>query len=162
VPSRLKGEWVRVRIYEDRLEVRYAGELQLSCERLLGRNQHRIDYRHVIWSLVRKPGGFARYVYREEMFPQPVFRAAYDAIQAAQPGIQGDVTYVRILHLAASTLEADVAAALAQLQAAGTPITVDAVKALIAPPSSVAVPALAPPPVDLAEYDALLDAQEAA
>ena len=36
-----------------------------------------------IWSLVRKPGGFARYVYREEMFPQPVFRAAYDAIQAA-------------------------------------------------------------------------------
>jgi Mu transposase-like protein len=162
VPSRLKGEWVRVRIYEDRLEVHYAGELQLACERLLGRNQHRIDYRHVIWSLMRKPGGFARYVYREEMFPQPVFRAAYDAIQAAQPGIQGDVTYVRILHLAASTLEVDVAAALAQLQAAGTPITVDAVKALVAPPSSVAIPALAPPQVDLAEYDTLLDAQEAA
>jgi hypothetical protein len=117
----------------------------------------------VIWSLVRKPGGFARYVYREEMFPQPVFRAAYDAIQAAQPGTKGDVTYLRILHLAASTLEADVAAALAQLQTAGTPITVDAVKALIAPLSAaVAVPALAATAVDLAEYDALLDAQGAA
>jgi len=162
VPSRLKGEWVRVRIYEDKLEVRYAGELQLSCERLLGRNQRRIDYRHVIWSLMRKPGGFARYVYREEMFPQPVFRAAYDAIQAAQPGTQGDVTYLRILHLAASTLEENVAAALTQLLAAGTPITVDAVKALSAPPSAIAVPALAATPVDLAEYDALLDAQEAA
>ncbi len=69
VPPRLKGEWVRVRIYEDKLEVRYADELQLTCERLLGRNQCRIDYRHVIWSLMRKPGGFARYVYREEMFP---------------------------------------------------------------------------------------------
>jgi len=163
VPSRLKGEWVRVRIYEDKIEVRYADELQLTCERLLGRNQHRIDYRHVIWSLMRKPGGFARYVYREEMFPQLVFREAYDAIQVAHPGTKGDVAYLRILHLAASTLEADVAAALAQLQTAGTPITVDAVKALIAPSSSeVAVPALAATEVDLAEYDTLLDAQEAA
>ena len=113
VPSRLIGEWVRVRIFEDRLEVRFADELQLACERLRGRNLHRIDYRHVIWSLVRKPGGFARYVYREEMFPQLVFRVAYDAIQAAQPGTKGDLEYLRILHLAASTLEADVAAALA-------------------------------------------------
>jgi hypothetical protein len=163
VPSRLKGEWVRVRICEDKIEVRYADELQLACERLLGRNQHRIDYRHVIWSLVRKPGGFARYVYREEMFPQLVFREAYDAIQAAHPGTKGDVAYLRILHLAASTLETDVAAALAQLQTVGAPITVDAVKALVAPSSSsVAVPALASTVVDLAEYDVLLDEEEAA
>ena len=162
VPSRLKGEWVRVRIYEDKIEVRYADKVQLTCERLVGRNQHRVDYRHVIWSLVQKPGGFARYVYREEMFPQLVFREAYDAIQAAQPGTKGDLAYLRILHLAASTLESDVAAALAQLVTAGAPITVDAVKALIAPPSEVAVPALASPAVDLAEYDALLDEQEAA
>jgi hypothetical protein len=156
------GEWVRVRIFEDRLEVRFADELQLACERLRGRNLHRIDYRHVIWSLVRKPGGFARYVYREEMFPSLVFRTAYDAIQAARPGTKGDLEYLRILHLAASTMEADVAAALAQLQAAGTPITVDAVKALTAPATAVAVPALAAMPVDLTEYDALLDAEEAA
>jgi hypothetical protein len=163
VPSRLKGEWVRVRIYEDKIEVRYVDEVQLACERLLGRNQHRIDYRHVIWSLVRKPGGFARYVYREEMFPSLVFREAYDAIYAAQPGTKGDLEYLRILHLAASTLESNVAAALARLQTAGASITVDAVKALIAPPSSgVAVPALASTAVDLAEYDALLDEQEAA
>ena len=59
-------------------------------------------------------------------------------------------------------MEADVAAALAQLQTAGTPITVDAVKALTAPAAAVAVPTLAAMPVDLTEYDALLDAQEAA
>jgi hypothetical protein len=162
VPSRLIGEWVRARIFEDRLEVRFTDELQLACERLRGRGLHRIDYRHVIWSLVRKPGGFARYVYREEMFPSLVFRAAYDAIQAARPGTKGDLEYLRILHLAASTMEADVAAALAQLQTAGTPITVDAVKALTAPAAAVAVPELAAMPVDLTEYDALLDAQEAA
>lgn len=162
VPSRLMDEWVRVRIFEDRIEVRFADEIQLACERLRGRNLRRIDYRHVIWSLVRKPGGFARYVYREEMFPSLVFRKAYDAIQAARPGTKGDLEYLRILHLAASTMEADVAAALAQLQTVGTPITVDAVKALTAPATAVAVPALATMPVDLTEYDALLDAQEAA
>ena len=51
-----------------------ATRCELACERLVGRNLHRIDYRHVIWSLVRKPGAFARYVYREEMFPSLVFR----------------------------------------------------------------------------------------
>jgi hypothetical protein len=157
VPSRLIGEWVRVRIFEDRLEVRFADELQLACERLRGRNLHRIDYRHVIWSLVRKPGGFARYVYREEMFPSLVFRQAYDAISAARPGPKGDLEYLRILHLAASTLEAEVAAALTQLQAAGQAITVDAVKAVIATPMRIDVPALAPATVDLAAYDALLE-----
>jgi hypothetical protein len=74
VPSRLIGETVRVRVYEDRIEVFFAGvqEPQLACERLRGRTLRRIDYRHVIWSLVQTPGAFARYVYREEMFPSVV------------------------------------------------------------------------------------------
>ena len=157
VPSRLMGEWVRVRIFEDRLEVVFAGKTELACERLRGRNLRRIDYRHVIWSLVRKPGGFARYVYREEMFPSLAFREAYDAIQAAQPGTKGDLEYLRILHLAASTMESEVAAALALLQMARKPVTADAVKAMVAStPASIDVPALAPAAVDLADYDALL------
>ena len=161
VPSRLIGEWVRVRIFEDKIEVRYADELQLACERLLGRNRHRIDYRHVIWSLVRKPGAFARYVYREEMFPQLVFRKAYDAIQEVQAGTRGDLEYLRILHLAASTMEADVAAALSLLLGAGKPITAEAVKELFAS-TTIEVPALAPATVDLAEYDTLLVQEVAA
>ena len=36
VPSRLIGEWVRVRIFEDRIEVRFADKLELACERLRG------------------------------------------------------------------------------------------------------------------------------
>ena len=161
VPSRLIGEWVRVRIFEDKLEVRYADELQLACERLLGRNRHRIDYRHVIGSLIRKPGGFARYVYREEMFPQLVFRKAYDAIQEVQAGTRGDLEYLRILHRAANTMEAEVAAALSLLLDASTPITDEAVKQLTAS-SKIEVPALAPATVDLAEYDTLLVQEVAA
>ena len=42
VPSRLIGEEVVVRVYEDRIEVRYRGVLQLTTERLLGRNGHRV------------------------------------------------------------------------------------------------------------------------
>jgi hypothetical protein len=157
VPSRLKGEEVRVRIFEDRIEVRFAGEIQLACERLRGRNLHRIDYRHVIWSLVQKPGGFARYVYREEMFPSLVFREAYDALQTVHPGTKGDREYLRILHLAASTMESDVAAALALLQMGGKAVTADAVKAMVeATPACIDVPALVPAVVDLADYDALL------
>ncbi len=156
VPSRLIGEWVRVRIFEDKLEVHFADALQLACERLRGRNLHRIDYRHMIWSLVRKPGAFARYVYREEMFPSLVFRTAYDAIQTPHHGIKGDLEYLRILHLAASTMEADVAAALSLLQMAGAAITADAVKALVSTPATIAVPILAPAVVDLVAYDALL------
>ena len=155
VPSRLIGEWVKVRLFEGELEVWYQGKLQLACERLRGRHLHRIDYRHVIWSLVRKPGGFARYVFREELFPSVVFRRAYDQIQTPHHGIKGDLEYLRVLHHAASNMEADVEAALSLLLADGKQITAAAVKALITT-STIDVPHLAPPPVDLVPYDALI------
>lgn len=156
VPSRLIGEWVRVRLYEDRLEVLFADTVQLSCERLRGRNLCRIDYRHIIWSLVRKPGGFARYVYREEMFPSLVFRRAYDAIQTPHRGTKGDLEYLRVLHLAASTTEADVAAALELLLTEGKEVTSDAVKVLTSAAGRPEVPAMEAPVVDLGAYDELL------
>jgi hypothetical protein len=157
VPSRLMRKWVRVRIFEDKIEVRFADVLELACERLVGRNLCRIDYRHVIWSLIRKPGAFARYVYREEMFPSLVFREAYDGIQLLHAGTKGDLEYLRILHLAASTMEAEVAVALSLLQMAGKMITADAVKEMIAAtPTSIDVPQLVSPTVMLSEYDALL------
>ena len=156
VPSRLIGEWVSVRIYEGRLEVDFAGAPQLRCERLRGRQQNRIDYRHIIWSMIRKPGAFARYVYREEMFPALVFRRAYDALQAPHPGTKGDLEYLRVLHLAASTSEADVAAALELLLGEGKQISSAAVKALTSGAPRLELPAMAAPVVDLSAYDALL------
>ena len=156
VPSRLIGEVLTVRVYEERIEAFYRGVVQMCGERLVGRNQHRIDYRHVIWSLVRKPGGFARYCYRDAMFPAPLFRRAYDAIQGRQAGVAGDLEYLRILHLAASTLEATVAAALTELFAEGLAITAEAVKGRVGAALRPAVPELAPLAVDLSDYDALL------
>jgi hypothetical protein len=155
VPSRLVGHPVDVHQHADVVEVLYAGKLVERMPRLRGGREHRIDYRHVIWSLVRKPGAFARYRYREELFPTPVFRAAYDALCDAR-GERADIEYVRILHLAASTLEAVVERALAELLAAGDAFDYAAVRAL-ASPSSPAVPeltALAVP--DFGVYDALI------
>jgi len=157
VPSRLLGSWVRVRIFEDKIEVYFADALQLGCERLRGRGLRRIDYRHVIKSLVRKPGGFARYVYREEMFPSVAFRRAYDAIQTPARGTKGDLEYLRILDLAASTMEADVMLALEVLLSESATITVIAVKSLIASTSDgIDVPMLVQSVPDLTAYDELL------
>jgi hypothetical protein len=61
--------------------VRYRGKTIETMPRIRGEKDHRIDYRHVIWSLVKKPGAFARDRYREELFPSMVFRRAYDALR---------------------------------------------------------------------------------
>lgn len=155
VPSRLIGEQVRVRLYEDRLEISYGDQHQLTVERLRGRFGHRINYRHVIWSLVQKPGAFAQYRYREELFPTLVFRRAYDALTQKQAGRAADLEYLRILHLAASTLESEVEAALALLLSEGKLSSADQVKALVTP-VTLQVPVLPVPTVDLSSYDALL------
>ena len=161
VPSRLIGESVRIRVYESRLEVWYGGEWQLTMERLLGRNKHHIDYRHIIWSLVQKPGAFERYKYREDLFPSLTVRRAYDALAAALIGWDADVDYLRILHLAASTMEADVEAALDLLLEQGAVPRIERVKALVSPSASeVSVPSMPVYEVDLADYDALLDSGE--
>jgi hypothetical protein len=155
VPSRLVNETVRVRLYEDRLEVFYAGQLQLCVERLKGRNGHRINYRHIIWSLVQKPGAFAQYRYREELFPSLTFRRAYDAFIAKRPARTADLEYLRVLHLAASTVEADVETALKLLLDEKRLESVEQVKALVSP-AQTEVPALPVPKVNLAGYDELL------
>jgi hypothetical protein len=159
VPSRFITESVCVRIFERKLEVYYAQKLQLVIERLVGRCGHRINYRHIIWSLVQKPGAFARYRYREDLFPSLVFRRAYDAITGAEPTTAKDLEYLRLLHLAAATVEADVELALSMLLDAHQVPDVDLVKELVGAPNvAVLVPTMGVPDVDLKAFDALLSA----
>jgi hypothetical protein len=154
VPSRLIGCEVEVRQHPDLIEVFYRDKATATMPRIRGDRYHQIDYRHVIWSLVRKPGAFARYRYREELFPALVFRRAYDALVDAR-GERADVEYVRILHLAASTMQADVEHALEILLGAGERPDFASVKALAAP-EKLEVPLVRIPPPDLAVYDRLL------
>jgi len=156
VPSRLRGERVRVRVYDDRLDVYYGGIRQMTTERLLGEGRHRIDYRHIIWSLVRKPGAFERYRYREALFPGEIFRVAFDALQDNLASTRkADIEYLRILHLAASTMECEVEAALRVVMARGKLPTSNHVKQLLSSdqPEIPTMEALVP---DLEIYDSLL------
>ena len=61
------------------------GHLAESMERIRGKGKARIDYRHIIGSLVRKPGAFARYRFREQLYPTHTFRLAYDAPLSLTP-----------------------------------------------------------------------------
>ena len=92
VPSRLIGVMVDVRLYPDHVEVYYKGHLVESMERIRGKGKARIDYRHIIGSLVRKPGAFARYRFREQLYPTHTFRLAYDAM-CGWKGERADVDY---------------------------------------------------------------------
>ena len=160
VPSRLIGEKLRVRVYEGRIDVYYGGKMQITTPRLLGRGGHRINYRHVIWSLVKKPGAFRLYRYREDLFPSLVFRRAYDTLRGQLEENKADKEYVRILHLAASTMEADVEAALELLLEAGALISAEVVKGMVTDSDTLAAVGMAAPTVDLLIYDNLLSRQE--
>ena len=103
VPSRLIGKEVQIRLYADWVEVYYQGHLVERMERVRGEGEANVNYRHVIGSLVRKPGAFARYRFREQLFPTMHFRLTYDALRQWR-GERADVEYVRILHLAATTM----------------------------------------------------------
>lgn len=153
VPSRLIGHEVEARQHPDTVEVYYRGRLVECMPRLRGENEAHIDYHHVIWSLVRKPGAFARYKYREELFPTLTFRRAYDALCAATE--RADVEYLRLLHLAASTMERPVEVAIEAHLEAGEVPRFDSVRALVNPVKPH-VPKVTIPRPDPRAYDHLL------
>ena len=82
--------------------------------RLRGRGKHRVDYRHIIDWLVRKPGAFENYRYREELFPTSRFRMAWDALRELIP-LRANKRYLEMLQLAAQEREARVDDALRSL-----------------------------------------------
>jgi hypothetical protein len=76
---------VEARSYLDHVEVWYGQRKVEDLPRLRGRGKHRIDYRHIIEWLVRKPGAFENYRYQEDLFPTSRFRMAYDALKETTP-----------------------------------------------------------------------------
>lgn len=155
VPARLIGERVRVRIHERWLEIFYGGKLQMKVERLRGEGRAKIQYRHVIDSLLRKPGAFARYRHREELFPSVVFRTAYDRLTEALTERRADIEYLRVLHLAATTTEASVQKVLEALEQERTVPLSERVREATGV-DAPEVPDIASPPVRLSDYDELL------
>lgn len=131
VHSRLIGEKVDVRLYADCLEIRYADKLIETIPRLRGDGKHAIQYRHIIDWLIRKPGAFENYRYRDDLFPSSRFRMAFDALKESSPG-RANKEYLKILFLAAKETETGVDDSLRWLIDQGERITAEAVERMIA------------------------------
>jgi hypothetical protein len=160
VDSRLIGEKVEVRLYADTVEVWYAQRCIEKMMRLRGKGKSDIQYRHIIDWLVRKPGAFENYRYREELFPTHRFRVAYDWLKGRSPS-RAVKEYLKILHLAAKESETAVDGALQMLIDKGLPISFKAVEEITLSANQVYSPTkIAIVDVDLAAYDALLSGKE--
>jgi hypothetical protein len=156
VHSRLIGECVCVKIYVDHLEVWYGQRMLERIPRIRGENKHRIQYRHIIDWLVRKPGAFENYRYKEEMFPTSNFRIAYDCLKRQNP-LTANKEYVKILYAAAMEGENLTESAIRRLLSEGQAISAHAVKELIAQDSRLpAVTDVFIQDVVLTTYDELL------
>lgn len=159
VNSRLIGQKVEVRLYVGHLEVWHGQKKVEHVSRLRGRNQHQVDYRHIIDWLVRKPGAFADYRYQADLFPSSLFRVAYDRLKGQYAG-SADKQYLKILELAARENESLVEAAIGRLCELDQALSFEAVEALVLCGQKLAAPtAVRINEVDLSAYDQLLDGE---
>lgn len=99
VPARLIGQEVKVEVYEGRLKILHGREPLLELARATGDRGLKIDYRHLIEHLLRKPGAFTHYVHREEFFPDSSFRLAYDRLVHDHGLRTGQIEYLHLLKL---------------------------------------------------------------
>jgi hypothetical protein len=119
VPSRLIGHRLRVRLYDDRLELFLGGTALMTLQRGRsggnGRHGHVVDYRHVIHALRRKPMALLNLVYRDRLFPREAYRLTFDRLCEQLPPRAACKAMVELLSLAHErTCEAQLADVLAQ------------------------------------------------
>lgn len=156
VPSNLIGEMVDVRVNGSAIGVYYGGKLIEEMPRLTGSSKARINYRHIIDWLVRKPGAFEHYRYKEELYPSSTFRAAYDALRMNCPK-RANKEYLGLLKASSINGELRVEAVLKKLLSEGEPISLDKVEELLNSPEKVTGRTeVFVAEVNLGEYDSLL------
>ncbi|MGQ9647482.1 MAG: IS21 family transposase [Thermodesulfobacteriota bacterium] len=156
VSSRLIGEWVTIRLYGEHLGVLYGQKEVDRLPRLRGERGHKIDYRHIIDWLVRKPGAFEHYRYREDLFPTTRFRMAYDVMKETRP-LRAVKEYLEILRLAAHESESRVDDILRAMFDAGDDVSSDAVaKSLASNVPVLEATAVEVHEIPLRSYDELL------
>jgi len=159
VNSRLIGEMVKVRIYVQHLQVWYGQKHIDTLPRLKGEGGHRVNYRHIIDWLLRKPGAFEEYRYREDLYPSTIFRVTYDVLKKDNPNT-ANKKYLQILYLTAQESEVGVQRALELLLNERQSINVDALREMLETENKIeAIPDIQMPEIDLEVYDRFLQAQ---
>lgn len=104
VPSRLIGHRLRVRLFDDRLEIYLGGTSLMTLPRGRPRSSsqhgHVVDYRHVIHSLRRKPMALLNLVYRDQLFPRKAYQRTFESLLAELSERQACKIMVDLLALA--------------------------------------------------------------
>ena len=104
VPSRLVGHRLRVKLYDDRLELHIGATPLLTLMRGRpgpnGKHGHIVDYRHVIHALRRKPMALLNLVYRDQLFPREAYRHTFERLREQHSDRQACKTMVELLSLA--------------------------------------------------------------
>ena len=158
VDSRLIGEHIDARLFMDRLEIWYGQKKVDTLPRLLGEKKHDINYRHIIDSLVRKPGAFENYRYRDDLFPTSRFRIAYDDLKKRHAQSVATKQYLSILYLAARESETAVDDVLRMMINKNMAISDERVQELVRSNEPVLMATeITIPAVDLNCYDQLLE-----
>jgi len=161
VHSRLIGESVTAFVHQDKIILQYGGRTVHTFPRLAGKKKHRIDYRHIIDSLIRKPGAFKNYRYKPDLFPSIYFKLAYDLLSQEMPN-RCDKEYLDILHLAATCGEDRVTEILNIIIDQNLPLSAKLVRQYFArTESQYKKEDAAVMPVNIADYDVLLQDREA-
>jgi hypothetical protein len=160
VPSRLIGHRLRVRLYDDRLDVFVGGTPLMTLERgraaANGKHGHVVDYHHVIHALRRKPMALLNLVYRNQLFPREAYRHSFDRLLEHMPERQACKTMVNLLALAHDRgCEADLGVILADDVTQGRLPDLAALQRRFAP-DSAALPDVVVHLAPLNTYDALL------
>jgi transposase InsO family protein len=139
-PSRLIGHRMTVREYAQHVECWLGGQRVYECPRATRRNGQRqarhIDYRHLVAGLKRKPGAFARWVLRDEIFPREIYRHTWEKLSAQLPERAACKIIVGLLALAADGHEASVANELEQLYARNELPSIETLTDQLVPPCS--------------------------
>jgi len=157
VPSRLMGHRLVVRIWDDRLAFFAGNQLVHTCPRMHGtRPIRQVHYRLCIDALVRKPGAFARLIYRDDLHPSPIYAQTWQRLRERLSEHAACRTYVRLLHLAHQHgCETALGHRLAEILAGDDLPDAEALRAVYAVPAPPAVPVLQFRTADPAGYDAL-------
>ena len=81
-------------------------------------NKVQINYRHIIDNLIKKPGAFENYKYRECLYPQPIYKLAYELLELKSKFYVKE--YLQLLQLAKNHGEGFVASHINQHMDKGT------------------------------------------
>ena len=128
LPSQYIGLDIRAHIFEDKINVFYKSLNIQTLPRIHSDRGAHINYQHIIKHLIRKPGAFKNYKYRDFMFPNNKYRELYCGLERCFGERRRDREYLEILLLASKEGEKKVIGIVEKLLNTSVSVTSDRIK----------------------------------